>query len=177
MASASAGGSPVQDYYDGALDRFAGWIKHQDSKAAFALVVLGIGLTDLLDHAEALAEAHKLASGWGNAATAMFWCAVSAGVLTVALAWLTVRPRTRRNDETRGSAYFFGTVAKYATAKEYQSAVTALGGDFEAHLASQVWELAKDVAAKVRYAKAAYVTVALFLVFWGAARIFLAVAT
>ena len=83
------------DYYDKALDRFAAWIKHQDSKAAFALVIVGIASADLLDHASFLAHAYKRPSGWGDLATCAFWLAVAAGALTVLFAWFTVVPRVR----------------------------------------------------------------------------------
>jgi hypothetical protein len=166
----------VGEYYEKTLDRFTGWITHQDTKAAFALVILGIGSADLLDHAARLSDAHQNPSRWGSVATVAFWLAVAAGASAIALAWLTVIPRVR--SASGSSVYFFGTVASYRTAREYEAAVERLTDDErKMALAEQVWELAKHAATKARYARLAYVAVFVFLLLWGAARVSLSLAT
>lgn len=166
----------MEDYYDKTLDRFASWISHQDTKAAFALVVLGIASADLLERATPLADAHKQQSGWGDLATWAFWLAVLAGALTVAFAWFTVVPRVK--PASGRSVFFFGTVASYPTAAEYQASAKRLtDAQFEEDLAEQVWELARHAATKARFARYAYMAVFAFLLLWGCARVALSLAT
>ena len=167
----------AKEYYDQSLDRFAGWIQHQDSKAGLALVVLGIALSDLLDHANELADAHRLASTWGLLATVAFWVALGAGAATVLFAWLTVFPRLTPRKESPESVYFFGRVAQYESPDKYVAAVSDLDDEkLRKHLAYQVWELADHANRKAEWVRWAYVAVGLFLVCWGVARVALSLA-
>jgi hypothetical protein len=176
--NAGAAGKALSDYYEDSLERFTGWIKHQDSKAAFALVVLGIGrATSSIARRRSPRRTSWEADG-AMRRRRRFGVPSSSASSPSPSPWLTVRPRTKRGEETRSSVYFFRSVAEHRSAKEYEAAVKALSeADMEEQLAGQVWELAKHADTKVRYARSAYVTVALFLVLWGAARVFLALAT
>jgi len=77
----------------------------------------------------------------------------------------------------RGSAFFFGSVAKYPTGGAYASALSGLSADqIEKELAEQAWELSRIAERKYRRARHGYYLVLLFLLAWAVARVALSLA-
>jgi hypothetical protein len=165
-----------------ALASASEWARFADPKALGVLVILGLSVSDLLDHANALVHAHRTHHFWAWVATGGFYAACVLAACTVAAVSIALFPRLglwRKKEEThpRGSLYYFGGIAEFKTAADYEAALRVktpeqLGSD----LARQTYEVAKVTRRKHRWAQRAYVVVILFLFCWAAARFGLALA-
>src|SRR3954447_12414669 len=164
-----SGDQPL-DFYYRSVDRFADWIKHADAKAGAALVVLGLGLSDLLDHARELVDAHS-EGGAGWLATLAFWgaCLIAGSVvLRVVRAFF---PRLSARGER--SVFYFGEIAAaYGSPAEYRAAVEAKSEeDIADEVGAQAWELARIADEKFRQSQAALLWTLIFLVAWAIGRV------
>jgi hypothetical protein len=156
------------------VERFAGWVQFGDAKAGGVLVLLGIGLADLLTHADPLVHAHRLRSTWGDVATAAFIASLALAVLVVIEISRALFPRVKA---TTHSAFFFGSASAYPTGSAYTAAFLGLTAeDVAAQLGEQAWELARIAGRKFERTRHAYWLVLGFLVAWAVARSALAVA-
>jgi hypothetical protein len=156
------------------VDRFGGWVQFADAKAGAVLVLLGLGLADLLDHAGRLAHAHVLRSDWGDAATALFWIALALAAVVVAEASRALFPRVKAKTH---SVYFFGSVANYPSGSAFATAVTDLPPAAVAEqMAEQAWELARIATRKFERLRMAYWFALAFLAAWALARCAMALA-
>jgi predicted permease len=156
------------------VDRFAEWVRFGDAKAGGVLVILGLGLADLLDHAARLTAAHDLHSKWGDLATVLFWTALILAGIAVVTVSRALFPRVKA---TTDSEFFFGTVANYGSGGAYRDAVARLTPEqIEGQLAEQAWELARIADRKYRHTREAYFIALLFLLAWAIARSTLSIA-
>jgi hypothetical protein len=155
-------------------ERFAGWVQFADAKAAGVLVLLGLGLADLLDHAGRLSHAHRLTSAWGTLASVALWAALALALVTVVETSRALFPRIA---PVRKSAFFFGSVAEYKSGAEYASALTELSlPQATEQLAEQAWELSRIASRKFARLRLSYWFVLAFLAAWALARTALALA-
>jgi hypothetical protein len=156
------------------VDRFGGWVQFGDAKAGGVLVLLGLGMTDLLDHAGLLAHAHEMRSRWGIVASVMFWLALASGVIVVVEASRALFPRVKARTH---SAFFFGSVAEYESGTSYAAVATRLSPEQVAEqMAEQAWELARIARRKFARTRKAYGVALVFLAAWALARCALALA-
>jgi Family of unknown function (DUF5706) len=156
------------------VERFAGWVQFGDAKAGGVLVLLGIGLADLLTHADPLLHAHHRHSKWGDVATITFIAALALAVVVVIKVSRALFPRVK---PTKDSAFFFGSVSKYPSGAAYTAAFLALSGkDVAEQLGEQAWELARIASRKFAQTRHAYWLVLVFLGAWAVARSTLALA-
>jgi Pycsar effector protein len=156
------------------VDRFAEWVRFGDAKAGGVLVLLGLGLVDLIDHATRLTAAHDLRSRWGDVATGLFWLALSFSALSVITVSRALFPRVKASAD---SDLFFGSVAQYPTGSKYAESIASLSTQqIERQLAEQAWELARIADRKYRRTREAFYLVLAFLVAWALARTALALA-
>jgi hypothetical protein len=163
-------GEPPLDFYYRSVDRFADWIKHADAKAGAALVVLGLGLSDLVDHTRELADAHS-DGGAGWVATTAFWAAC---LIAASVVFRVVRaffPRLAARGER--SVFYFGEIAvAFGSPAEYRAAVEAkTDDDVAAEVGAQAWELARIADEKFRQSQAALLWTLLFLAAWAIGRV------
>jgi hypothetical protein len=157
------------------VDRFSEWARFGDAKAAGVIVLLGLGLADLLDHAARLVHAHRLPSRAGDIATVALVAALILAVLVVIQVSRALFPRVRA---TTNSAFFFGSVAEYGSGTEYLTAFLGLTRAQAAEqLSEQVWEIARIASHKFGRTRSAYWFVLAFLAVWAIARTALAIAS
>jgi hypothetical protein len=162
------------DALERTVERFGGWVQFADAKAGAVLVLLGLGLADLLDHASGLAHAHKLRSDWGNLATALFWLALVCAATVVLEASRALFPRVKARTH---SVFFFGSVAEYDSGASYAGVATALTPtEVAVQMADQAWELARIATVKFSRLRTAYWFALAFLTAWALARCSLALA-
>jgi hypothetical protein len=150
------------------VERFAGWVQFGDAKAGGVLVLLGIGLADLLTHADPLLHAHRLHSKWGDVATITFIAALALAVVVVIKVSRALFPRVKA---TTHSAFFFGSASNYPTGAAYTAAFLALtANEVAEQLGEQAWELARIANGKFAHTRHAYWLVVAFLSAWAVAR-------
>jgi Family of unknown function (DUF5706) len=165
-----------EEFLQHALAAAGEWARFADPKALAVIVLLGLGLSDLLGYAKPLTEAHQQAGAWATIATAAFWVAVLAAVLTVCCVSLAVFPRLASDFLARHhgttSLYYFGGIADYEDAEAYQRAVHAASrDDLQDEIARQAYEVAVIAKRKHAWTQRAYVAVLGFLGAWAVARI------
>jgi hypothetical protein len=166
--------SPHADFLERALVAAGEWTRFTDPKVIAVFVFLGLGVTDLIDHATALVDAHDRGNFGGWLATVAFYVGCALAVLTVALASLALFPRPKP-EESAPSLYYFGGIATFATARVYERAVRAkTARELEGEIARQAWEVSRIARRKVQLARCAYVAVIAFLTMWAGGRIALA---
>jgi hypothetical protein len=147
------------------------WLRFADPKLLGVLLLLGLGLSNLLGNAGALAVAHQSGAFWGWAATLCFWLSLALASITVLAVSLGLFPRLKPRDKHR-SIFYFGGIAEFKTAADYGDAIETLGEDgLRRELVRQAWQVAVIAAAKHRWARRGYWCAVLFLVAWGAAMI------
>jgi hypothetical protein len=155
----------MSEFFKLALASAADWTRYTDPKVFGVFVFLGIGVSDLLEHADALLD--PPGSGFfAVVATASFVIAGALVVATVACASKALFPRAKA---AGSGVLFFGHIATYDTPEQYIEAVK--GADLDAEIAAQAWELSRIATAKVRWAQHAYRAVIAFLAFWAIGRI------
>jgi hypothetical protein len=156
------------------VDRFGGWVQFGDAKAGGVLVLLGLGLADLVDHAARLLHAHKLRSEWGVVASALFWIALALAVIVVVEASRALFPRVKAKTH---SVFFFGSVAEYESGAAYAAVATGLSpAQVAEQMAEQAWELSRIASQKFSRVRSAYGFVLAFLVAWALSRLVLTLA-
>jgi hypothetical protein len=156
------------------VERFAGWVQFGDAKAAGVLLLLGIGLADLLTHADPLLHAHRLRSDWGDVATFTFLAALALAVLVVIEVSRALFPRVKA---TTHSAFFFGSASTYPTGSAYTASFLGLRAkDIAEQLGEQAWELARIATRKFERTRHAYWLALAFLTAWAVARSAMAMA-
>jgi hypothetical protein len=157
------------DFLYRAIERFADWIKFQDTKAGATLVILAVGTGDLITNASRLAHAHQF-SNPGVLATFAFWAAALFASMTLIFVALTLLPKVKA--KTRPSLYFFGSVASFDSADEFAAQVRTLKShDLISHLSAQAWELARIANRKALFVRIATFAVAAFLLAWAVGRL------
>lgn len=172
----SAASTPAhRDFLYRAYSEFQGIIRFADAKAAGVLVLLGLGLTDLISKAPALAAAHgktdKLA---GCVSTVTFWLALPIAVAIVASITHALFPRMNAKDS---SLFFFGDIQQRSSSKEYIAEVDALSETELGHeVGKQVWQLSRIACTKMHWLRWSYYLTLFFLGLWAAGRLALYVA-
>jgi hypothetical protein len=92
-----------------------------------------------------------------------------AGV-TVVFVTLGLFPRLIAGSNRGKSLFYFGGVAQYRSAADYEAAVYKLDdAGLRSELSRQAWEVAVIAMTKHRWAKRAYLVVLAFLVTWAVA--------
>jgi hypothetical protein len=162
------------DFLQRALAAAGEWTRFTDPKVIAVLVFLGLGVTDLIDHASALVDAHDSGDFGGWLATLAFYTACALAVLTVVFASFALFPRPNPEERTP-SLYYFGGIATFATAQAYERAVRAKSArELEGEVARQAWEVSRIAGRKVQLARYAYIAVIAFLAAWVGGRMALA---
>jgi Family of unknown function (DUF5706) len=165
------------DFVQRALASGADWARFADPKLLGVFVFLGLGVTDLVQYAQRLWDAHDRHSAAGWLATVSFLAAAALAVLTVTCATFGLFPRVTPAGRRR-SLFFFGGIATFGSAREYGEAVRACSrGDLETELLDQAWEIARVARHKLEWARKAYLAVVAFLAAWAVARIALSFAS
>jgi hypothetical protein len=171
------------------------WTRHADPKALAVLALLGLGVKDLVDHAQRFLHPHEAktvtcdivnAAGHtcgGIVATSAFVLAaiVAGGTTILVTHGLFSRLNMRgllpgHEDESPiKSVFYFGEVARFNTQEAYRAAVMCkTRHELLADLAGQVFEVSKIASDKHRATQRAFLAVLIFLVIWVIARIALA---
>lgn len=163
------------EFFDKALADAGRWTRFSDPKALAALVILGLALANLLEYVRPLMHAHEAGSAFGWIATIAFWLAVVWAVVTVLVVILSLFPRVAPVQPAQVPLYFFGHIAAFASAAEYENEVRRRSArELESAVAAQAWEVARVARVKHIYAKRALQSVIVFLVCWAVARVGLA---
>jgi hypothetical protein len=163
---------PLEDFVKRSLQASSEWARFADPKLLGVLVLLGLGLTSLLNHAGDLADAHDTFSFGGCLATLCFWLGLLTAALTVACVSLGLFPRLRAGTDQTQSLFFFGGIAEYASADSYLEAVKKLDADdLLRELTHQAWAVAVVAERKHFWAKWAYRAALAFLLLWSSAMI------
>lgn len=170
-----------REFLEKALDAAAAWTRYGDPKALAVLVLLGLGLSDLLDKAGALTKALDGPLSWALFASLAFWLAVLLAFLAVVFVSLAVFPRIREGDlfalqrpdpKRKLSLFYFGDVAESVSADAYFEKVIELDDDqITRQLSDQVWAVASIAKKKHVWTQRAYVVAVCFLVSWAASRL------
>jgi hypothetical protein len=159
-------------FLEKALDETGQWIRFADPKALAALAILGLGFSNLLSFARPLVDAHVAGSFWGWLATGAFFLAASCAIVAVLTVVRSLFPHVKPAAPAQRTLYFFGDVARFGSATEYEQEV---GGrtaqELESEIAGQVWAVSQIAAEKHRYTKWALLSVVAFLCCWAAARL------
>src|SRR4051794_5292868 len=137
--SGHGAGIPHRDFLERALVTAGEWTRYADPKALGVLVLLGLGVKDLIDHAGRFVHPHEPATAacgvldanghtcGGIASTALFFLACALAVVVVAFVThalfsrLTLRGLLGRehDDALPRSRFFFGEVSRYNTQEAY----------------------------------------------------------
>jgi hypothetical protein len=188
----NAPGIPHRDFLESALSSAAEWTRFADPKALGVLVLLGLGLTDLLDHADRLIYPHdspgsrciviRHHSCGGIGATCFFvLAALLAGLVVVTVTKALFSQLTMKGllGEERDltlpkSRYYFEQVRRYGSQEAYSQAVIAQTEyALLRDIAGQVWEVSRISHSKHLWTRRAYVCVLAFLFCWACARVLL----
>jgi hypothetical protein len=194
IAQAGGPGIPHREFLEKALTSAGEWTRYADPKALGVLVLLGLGVKDLIDHADRFVHPHEPATAKcelisvtghtcaGLGATTLFivacvLAAVVVGFVTHALfSRLTLKGLLGlENDEVLPrSRFFFGEVSRYGSQEAYAQDVLARK-EYELlrDIAGQVYEVSKICQIKHMASQRAYFALGAFLIAWAAARILL----
>lgn len=163
---------PTREFVARSLQASSEWARFADPKLLGVLVLLGLGLTSLLNHAGELADAHNAACFAGWLATVCFWCGLPFSGIAVFCVSLGLFPRLKTNDGRDDSLYFFGGIAQYESADDYEAALAKLDAEgLERELTRQAWAVAVVAARKHFWAKWAYRAALAFLLLWATAMV------
>jgi hypothetical protein len=165
------GGIAPGEFFRLTLAAAGDWTRFADPKVFGVFVFLGLGMSDLVDHAGALVAAD---APW--TATAAFFVACALAVLTVACASVALFPRVKREGGAERSLFFFGDIAALSPDAFEREVRARSGADLERELARQAWELARIASLKTQWARRSYGAAVAFLCFWAIARIALSTA-
>jgi hypothetical protein len=161
--------SPQIDFLYRAVDNFTQSVQFADAKAGGVVLILSIGILDLFKHLRDFLDARDLSAGYGWTATIACVIATLFGLLTVGQIARTLFPRRRPG---LGSLFFFGVVANYPSAQEYESAVwLASERELVRSMATTAWNLAGIAGEKYKHLRLAYAFALSFAIFWAIARL------
>jgi hypothetical protein len=166
--------SPQIDFLYRAVDNFTQSVQFGDAKAGGVVLILSIGILDLLRNLRQFLDARDVSAGWG-------WLATVSAVIATVFAILTVIQISRalfpRHRPGMGSLFFFGVVAAYPTAGDFEDKVwRASERELFRSMATTVWNLAGIATEKYKHLRLAYACALLFAVFWAIARLGLSLA-
>jgi hypothetical protein len=186
-------GMSHRDFLERALVAAGEWSRFADPKLLGVLVLLGLGVTDLVDHGGRFLHPHdpvtakcdvavRVASHScaGILATTSFVASTLLAAATVLFLTPGLFPRLRMRgllpgDHESGpitSMFFFNEVARHGSQQAYRVAVNArTEQELLDDIAGQVYEISKVTAVKYAAAQRAFVFVILFLVAWATARV------
>jgi hypothetical protein len=182
-------GIPHRDFLERALVAAGEWTRYSDPKALGVLVVLGIGLNDLLDHASRFVHPHEAHAdnchGWAGhscqaiASLGLFILAVLLAAAVVAFVTHALFSRMtlkgllgeEHDDPRPKSRFFFGEVSRYGSQEAYAQAVLAKT-EYELlrDMAGQVYEVSTISQIKHMAVQRAYAAALAFLAVWVVAR-------
>jgi hypothetical protein len=169
-ADARAPGVPADpkvkaEFYYKSVERFADWLKYQDTKAAGAAALLGLGLVNLLENSKSLTTAYQQSPpGLGWVVTIAFWLAMPVALFALFAIIRVFGPHVIAHED---SLYFWGTVAKYSDPSIYRKAVQETDPeDLVGQVGGQAWQLAAITAQKTRWVKVAYRAALSFAFLW-----------
>jgi hypothetical protein len=165
------GGVAPGEFFRLALAAAGEWTRFADPKVFGVFVFLGLGMSDLVDHAGALVDAD---APW--TATVAFVLACALAVLSVACASVALFPRVKREGGAQRLLFFFGDIAALSPDAFEREVRARSGADLERELARQAWELARIATLKTQWGRRSYAAVVGFLCLWAIARIALATA-
>jgi hypothetical protein len=161
--------SPQIDFLYRAVDSFTQSVQFGDAKAGGVVLILSIGILDLLRNIRQFLDARDVSAGWGWLATIAAVIATVFVVLTVIQVARTLFPRRRPG---MGSLFFFGVVAQYPTATEFEDKVwRASERELVRSMAATAWNLAGIATEKYKHLRLAYACALLFAIFWALARL------
>jgi hypothetical protein len=187
-------GIPHRDYLERALVAAGEWLRFADPKLLGVVVLLGLGLSDLIDNSGRFLRPHEAASDTcglistsghscaGIGATTCFFGAAVLAVVTVLwitgglFSQLTMRGLLAGDRESGpiNSQFFFGEVARHGSQDAYRAAVKSKSeAQLLDDLAGQVYEVSSIAARKHRAAQNAFLAVLAFLALWAVARVLL----
>lgn len=165
-----------QEFFEKALDSASQWVRFADPKAFGVFVFLGLGVNDLVGHANELFHGYQSGgvSGWG--VTFVFILGLILAAATVVCVSFALFPRLMpRRQQSEGrprSLLYFGGIAEFNDVEEYLSQVRSKTGDeLEGEIARQAWEVSKIATMKHKWTQYSYVLVLSFLVSWAISRI------
>ena len=166
--------SPQIDFLYKATDNFTQSVQFADAKAGGVVLILSIGILDLFRNLRNVLDARDLSPAWGWLATISCLIATAFAVLTVLQIARTLFPRRRAG---LGSMFFFGVVANYPSASDYEEAVwRSSERELVRSMAATAWNLAGIAGEKYKHLRIAYASALLFAVFWVIARLGLSLA-
>jgi hypothetical protein len=161
--------SPQIDFLYRAVDSFQQSVQFADAKAGGVVLILSIGILDLFRNLRNFLDARDLSAGYGWTATVAAIIATAFGILTVIQIARALFPRHRPG---LGSMFFFGVVAGYPSAQQYEDAVwLSSERELVRSMAETAWNLAGIAAEKYKHLRLAYACALLFAVFWAIARL------
>jgi len=161
--------SPQIDFLYKAVDNFTQSVQFADAKAGGVVLILSIGILDLFRNLRNFLDARDLSAGYGWTATIAALIATVFGIMTVVQIARSLFPRRRPG---LGSLFFFGVVASYPSAQEYEDAVwLASERELVRSMATTAWNLAGIAGEKYRHLRLAYAFALLFAIFWAIARL------
>src|SRR5690348_11207200 len=132
--------SPQIDFLYRAVDNFTQSVQFADAKAGGVVLILSIGILDLFKNLRNFLDARDLSPGYGWLATSSAVIATVFGLMTVAQIARTLFPRRRPG---LGSLFFFGVVANYPSAQDYEDAVwNSSERELVRSMAGTAWNLA-----------------------------------
>jgi hypothetical protein len=171
-------GARAHEFVEKAGAAATDWNRFADTKGVGILVLLGLGLSDLLEQIDVL---HPRESTMQVIATCSFALAGFAGAATIIAVRSAILPRLgRRSDEPSRAEprlFFFADIASWSSPKEFEAAMRQRSEDeLFAELAAQTWRVAVFTRLKYRYLGRGYRAVVAFLAFWVLARTALALA-
>jgi hypothetical protein len=160
-----------KEFYEDALTAAGEWVRYADPKALGVAVFLSFGTTDLLKNAG------QLYYGFSKNNSVLEWITTVGflvtclfGVLTVLCVSLTLFPRPKPKGPR--SLFYFGGIAQCNGPEEYEQEVREKKPqELETQIAHQAWNVAKIADTKHRWAKRAYYSLLLFLIFWVVTRV------
>jgi hypothetical protein len=153
------------EFYYKSVERFADWLKYQDTKAAGAAALLGLGMVNLLENSKSLTSAYQQSpSELGWVVTIAFWLAIPVALFALFAIIRVFGPHVIAHED---SLYFWGNVAKYANPSSYKKAVQETNPpDLVGQVASQAWQLAAITAKKTRWVKVGFWAALAFAFLW-----------
>ena len=161
--------SPQIDFLYRAVDNFTQSVQFADAKAGGVVLILSIGILDLFKNLRNFLDARDLSAGYGWLATISAVVATAFGLLTVVQIARTLFPRRRAG---LGSLFFFGVVAGFPSARDYEDAVwLSSERELVRSMATTAWNLAGIAGEKYKHLRLAYAFALLFAVFWAIARL------
>ena len=161
--------SPQIDFLYRAVDSIQQSVQFADAKAGGVVLILSIGILDLFKNLRSFLDARDLSAGFGWTATMSALIATVFGILTIIQVARALFPRSRAG---LGSLFFFGVIAGFKSAQEYEDAVwRSSERELVRSMATTVWNLSGIAGEKYKHLRRAYAFALLFAIFWAIARL------